>query len=189
MGFFPVFLNLSKKRVLVIGGGSVATRKVKSLLLFTKNVTVVAPKVKPELMKVIEENRLRLRRRRFKVSDLKGKDLVVVAVDDTRLQEKVFRLCEQRGILCNSVDSPEYCNFLFPSLIVRGDLVVGICTGGKAPALSKRLREVLERAIPENVEEVLRIVSEKRARLPKGSRRREVMRELVRRLVPDDRGG
>lgn len=184
MPLFPVFVDLSEKNVLVVGGGKVATRKVQNLLVFTKKITVVAPSIRKELRALIKENRLSLRRRKFLASDLKNKDVVIVAVDDLKLQERIFTLCEKRKILCNSVDSPKFCNFIFPSLIVRDELVVGISTGGKAPALSKRIREFIEGCLPENVEAVLKKLAQEREKLPKGEKRQKYISELTEKLLP-----
>ena len=184
MPLFPIFVDLSKKRVLVVGGGRVATRTVKSLLRFTENITVVAPKVSRELEELHREGRIRLKRRRFLSQDLKGTDVVIVAVDNVKLQERIYRLCEKRGILCNSVDSPELCNFIFPSLVVRGELVIGISSSGKVPALSKRIREIIERCLPENIEEVLEELSRERESMKKGEERQRRITELVDRLLP-----
>ncbi len=184
MPLFPAFIDLSRRKVLVIGGGRVAARKIKSLLKFTKNIKVVAPRVSEELRSLMKREGIEYRRRKFIISDLKGVDLVVVAVDDLELQKRVFELCERKRILCNSVDSPEHCNFIFPSLIVRGDLTIGISTGGRVPALSKRIRELLEVCLPDNLDKILEIVSEERERLSKGEERRRRISELVNRLLP-----
>ena len=184
MPLFPAFVDLSAKKVLVVGGGKVATRKVRSLLKFTNNITVVAPKVTEEIERLAEEGRISLKRRRFLTSDLKGVFMVIVAVDKRSLQRRIYRMCERRGILCNAVDSPEWCSFIFPSLVVRGDLVIGITSGGKAPAVSRRTRELVERCLPENIEEVLRRVADLRKRIPKGEDRRRKMIDLVEDLLP-----
>ncbi len=182
MPLFPAFIDLSNKRVLVVGGGKVATRKVKSLLKFTRNIRIVAPKIQKELTEIAEREGLELVKRYFRASDLKGVDLVIVAVDNISLQRRIFRICQRRKILCNSVDSPELCNFIFPSLIVRGDISIGISTSGRAPALSKKLRELIEDCLPLDLEEVLEIVSREREKLPKGEKRQAYMKKLVNRL-------
>ena len=183
MPFFPIFVDLSQKKVLVVGGGKVAQRKVRSLLRFTKNIKVVAPRVSRELEELIKEKGLKLVRRYFRSSDLKGVDLVIVAVNKLSLQERIFRMCEKRGILCNSVDSPKLCNFLFPSLIVRGDVTLGISTSGRAPALSRRLRELIEECLPEDLEGILDRIAGERERLPKGRERQELMNRLTEELL------
>ena len=184
MPLFPAFIDLSDKEVLVVGGGRVAKRKIDKILEFTKNVTVVAPRVVKDVRELAKKGIIKLRKRKFLTSDLKGKALVIVAVDDLKLQERVFELCNKKGILCNSVDSPKLCNFIFPSLIVRGDVVVGISTSGKAPALSGRLRELIESCMPEDIEETLKYLEYIRSSMEKGEERQRKLVELARELVP-----
>ncbi len=184
MPLFPAYIDLSEREVLVVGGGRVATRKVENLLKFTRRITVVAPKVSERMRELVKKHGLKLRRRKFLTGDLRGKDMVIVAVDDLELQRRIFKLCEKKRILCNSVDSPEFCNFIFPSLIVRGDVVIGISSSGHAPALSKRLRELIEKALPEDLEEVLETLKEERKRGVKGEERQRKLIELVERLIP-----
>ncbi len=178
MPMFPIFMDLSSKNVLVVGGGKVATRKVKSLTEFTRNITVVSPKITKELKRLIKEKGLRFKRRKFLRSDLKGKDIVIVAVEDLNLQRDIFNICSKKGILCNTVDTPQYCSFIFPSLIVKGDLVIGISTSGKVPALSRRLREKIEKTLPSDLEETLKTLYEIRSSMEKGIRRRSLLLKL-----------
>ncbi len=184
MPLFPAYIDLSGRSVLVVGGGEVATRKVKSLLRFTKNITVVAPKVTTELRDIVKREGLRLKRRAFMRGDLRGKDMVIVAVDDVRLQRRIFELCERKGILCNCVDSPEYCSFIFPALVVRGDLVVGVSSSGKVPALSRRIRELVERCLPEDLERIAEQLRREREQLRKGKERQRKLLELAEKLIP-----
>ncbi len=183
MPFFPAFIDLKDKKVLIVGGGKVATRKVKSILNFTKNVKIVSPKITAELKSLIENENLKWVKRKFKNTDLKGIDLVIVAVDDLKLQKRIFKICEKKKILCNSVDSIEYCNFIFPSLIIKGDLVIGISTSGKVPALSRALREKIEKCIPENVDKILEELEKIRKSEKKGKERQEKLLKLARELI------
>ena len=185
MPLFPAFVSLKGKKILVVGGGKVATRKVEKLLPFGGNITVVAPRVSKKLKKLAREGKIKLKRRRFLTGDLKNAFMVVVAVDDTDLQRKIFNLCQKRGILCNSVDSPDYCNFIFPALVVKGDLVVGINTGGKAPALSREVRKLIERSLPEGVETILETLYRERKRLPKGRKRQRYLTRLAEELISE----
>jgi len=186
MPYFPAFIDISHKNVLIVGGGKVATRKAETLIKFTKNIKVVAPKVREELMELIKKEGLILEKRPFRSKDLEGIDMVVVAVDKISLQKRIFKLCEKRRTLCNSVDSPEFCNFIFPSIIKRGEVTIGISTGGKAPALSRRIRELIEKHLPADLESVLSHLVEERERLPKGENRQKHLIDLARKLIPFD---
>ena len=173
MAYFPLFINLEGKKILVVGGGKVGTRKVKSLLPFGCSIKVVSPTFSKELLTLGKTKRIELVRRKFRPSDLKDVDIVIVAVDNLKLQERIYRLCEKRRILCNSVDSLEFCNFIFPSVIRKGDIVIGISTSGKVPALSRALREKLEKCIPKNIEEILEELSKLRSSMKKGKERQK----------------
>jgi len=183
--YFPAYVDLKGKDILVIGGGRVATRKVKKLLEFTENITVVSPEVTKELEKLIRKRKLKWIKRKFKPLDLKGRFLVIVAVDDIRLQKRVFELCEKKRILCNSVDSPKYCNFIFPSIIKKGDLLISISTSGKVPALSRVLREKIEECLPKNVENIMKKLVNVRESEEKGEERQRKLLRLARDLLKD----
>ena len=183
MAYFPLFVDISKKNVLVVGGGNVGTRKVKNLLSFTKNITIVSPRITKELEELVRENNLKWVKRRFRPIDLKEKDIVIVAVNDLKLQKRIYGLCKKKRILCNAVDSPDYCNFIFPSLIKRGNLVIGISTSGKVPALSRALREKLEECIPENIEEIMKKLEEIRSSEKKGTERQKKLLYLARKFL------
>lgn len=168
---FPVFIDLSGRPVLVIGGGPVALRKVQGLLPFGPRVTVVAPLVCAELEALAQEGQVQLERRRFVPGDLEGKRMAIVAANDLALQAQVFAACERAGLLCNAVDVEEHCNFLFPALVRRGDLVVGVTTSGKAPSVAAEVRRRLDRAIPWHWAQRLEQIARLRAELPPGPTR------------------
>lgn len=179
---FPVFIDLEGREVLVIGGGPVALRKVEGLLPFGAKLTVVAPQSCAGVQALAAEGRLKLLWRRFEQGDLEGKKMVIVAADDLALQARVFAACEAKNVLCNAVDVEDHCNFLFPALVRRGELVVGITTSGKAPSVSAEVRRQLDGAMPEEwtgrVEEIARL----RADLPPGPDRTNTLVERTRAL-------
>lgn len=186
MPHFPLFVDLRDRDVVVVGGGRVASRKVEKLLPFSPRIRVISPKATAYIEELATLGRLELIRRKLKLKDLLGAFMVIVAVDDVKLQERVYRYCLKRGIHCNAVDSPDFCTFLFPALIVRDELVIGISTSGKAPALSAGLREYIEGLIPEDLEELLREIESIRERMPKGEERQKRLIDLVKeRLFKD----
>ena len=160
--FFPLFVNLKDKDVLVVGAGIVAFRKIEKLIEFKPNITVVAPEAIPEILTLHKEGIIDFRKRKFKKSDLRGKFMVIVAADDIFLQKRIYSYCVKYNIHCNSVDEKNFCTFLFPSIIKRGHLVIAINTSGEAPSISKYMRTKIEKIIPENIEEVLSTVSKLR---------------------------
>jgi precorrin-2 dehydrogenase/sirohydrochlorin ferrochelatase len=140
---FPVALELSGRRGVVVGGGTEAERKARALLEADASVTVVAPEVTPGLSDLARRGDLTLVRRPYAAGDLDGAFLVIVAADDRAVVSAVFAEAEERRVLCNAVDDIAYCHFAVPSVVRRGELLVAISTGARAPALAKRLRKRL----------------------------------------------
>jgi precorrin-2 dehydrogenase/sirohydrochlorin ferrochelatase len=141
---FPMFVKLTGRKCLVVGGGPIAEDKVEGLLGSGATVVVVAPEVTKKIVGWNGEGRLTWRARNFQPSDLDGAFLVVAATGAASVSESVFREAEGRGILCNAVDEPERCHFYYPAIVRRGPLQIAISTGGLSPALAARLRAELE---------------------------------------------
>ncbi len=142
--YYPIFLRIEQKRCVVIGGGKVALRKIKSLLSCGARVVVIAPEVLPEIEELAREGKIELIQRPYQEGDLEGAFLVVAATNNPEVQEQVVSEAERRGLLLNVVDQPERSNFIVPSVIRRGRLSLAISTSGASPALARRLRETLE---------------------------------------------
>lgn len=146
MPWFPMFVQLKGADALLVGGGTVALRKAEKLLPYGPRITVVAPDIIPELAALPG---LALCRRPFEESDLQGTlALVIAATDDTALNRKIAALCREKRIPVNVVDDPEACGFLFPALVRRGRLSVGISTGGASPTAAVWLKERIESILP-----------------------------------------
>ncbi|MGC8833742.1 MAG: precorrin-2 dehydrogenase/sirohydrochlorin ferrochelatase family protein, partial [Armatimonadota bacterium] len=128
--YYPVFLDLRGKRVLVVGGGQVALRKVKSLLECGAEVLVVAPEAVPDLQQMARDGRIRLVSREYTEVDLEGASLVISATDSRDVNQRVSADAQARGVFVNVVDDPELCSFIVPSVMRRGELVVAVSTGG-----------------------------------------------------------
>lgn len=143
---YPIFLNLQEKRCLVVGGGEVALRKIQSLLKGGARVAVVAPSATESMRQMASSGQIVLSLREYRESDLEGAFLVIAATNDRKINSTVSVDARRRGVLVNVVDSPGECDFYVPSVVVRGDLVLAISTGGKSPALARKIREDLERA-------------------------------------------
>jgi precorrin-2 dehydrogenase/sirohydrochlorin ferrochelatase len=180
MPYFPLFIELKGRQVVVIGGGKVASRKVEKLLPFEPKIRVVAPKVSSYIENLEREGRIELIRRKVRLKDLSDAFMVIVAVDSLRLQERVYNCCLRKGIHCNAVDSPDFCTFLFPALVLRGSLVVGVSTSGKVPALARAVREYLETCLPDNLESLIGELETLRKSLPKGEERAERLMQVIK---------
>ena len=149
MKYYPVLLDLKKKKCCVIGGGKVAERKVKTLLKADSLVSVISPALTEGLKKLARGKNIVHEKTVYKRSLIKGSFLVVAATDKQAVNEQVSRDAQDLGILTNIVDVPSLSNFIVPSIIERNGLIISISTSGKAPCLSKKIRKDLaEKFVP-----------------------------------------
>ncbi len=144
MSLFPIFLKLTGRHCLVVGAGTVAESKISSLLRAEAKLTVVAPEALSSLAEQAQAGHFQWQQRNFAPSDLDGVFLVVAATSSLEVNQQVFRLATERGILCNAVDDPPNCDFYFPSIVERGALQIAISTAGESPALAQRLRKEID---------------------------------------------
>lgn len=184
MAYFPFFMELSGADGLIAGGGAVAARKVEKLLPYGPRLTVVAPAFCPAL----EENREITRLcRPFSPQDVENRAFVIAATDSRTVNREIAALCRQRRIPVNAADDREACTFLFPALVRRGDLSVGISTGGASPTAAIWLKEQIGSLLPENLEELLTWLDGLRDRIrrevPEEARRARIFRELFARCM------
>ncbi|BAF70882.1 precorrin-2 dehydrogenase/sirohydrochlorin ferrochelatase family protein [Nitratiruptor sp. SB155-2] len=175
MSFFPALLKLQSRRILVIGGGKIAGDKISHLLDFTQNITIIAPHIDARVLQMAQENGLQIIQREYQKGDVKGFFIVIVAVDDLEVQKEVFNECHQEGALCNAVDSIEYCDFIFPSYIKEGDLIIAFSTSGASPALSKYLRRAIQKLLPKDIARFIEEIKALRQKLPKGKERMQLL--------------
>jgi len=159
---YPAILLLEGRLAVVIGGGPVAERKVRTLLDAGAKVRVVASYVTPGIRQRAESGDIELVERRYERGDLAGSAAAVAATDDEEVNHGVFAEATGSGIPVNVVDNVSLCTFIAPSIVRRGDLVVGISTGGNAPALAVRIRERLEREFGEEYGRFLELMGELR---------------------------
>lgn len=141
MAYFPMFVDLTDANCLVVGGGSVALRKVNVLLDFGAKVHVIAKEISMDLAVLSEEtDHLLLEQREFTPFDLQDRKLVIVATSDNELNGQIYMMCSEGGIPVNVVDDQEKCSFIFPSYIKEQNLVGAFSSGGNSPALTQYLR-------------------------------------------------
>lgn len=163
---FPVFLKLTGRDALVVGGGAIATLRVEQLLRANARVTVIAPEIGAEIEAHARAGSIELVRRTFQPADVSSRYYVVIAAtSDPTVQAAVAKEAERHGALLNVVDNPKLSNFYTPAVVQRGDLVVAVSTGGQSPFLAGKLREWLDEAIPENTADLTKILALLRARL------------------------
>ena len=144
MKYYPICLNISKKRCVVIGGGDVAERKVTRLLEAGAGVEVVGKLLTPKLETMKNEGKIGHIADDYKEEYINDAFLVIGATDRDDVNDKIYMDADRKGKLVNIVDSPDRCNFILPSIVKQGDLQIAISTSGKSPALAKKLREEME---------------------------------------------
>ncbi len=152
MRYFPMFLDVENKPILVVGGGEVACRKVDSLLRAGADVTLVSPKVAPYLQQLVDEDKLHWVQN-FYSSQIISKNYLQVwaTTDNPSLNHQVHNDAKKMGILVNVVDDLPYCDFITPSMINRGRIQIAISSGGASPVLVRNIREKLETVLPQNI--------------------------------------
>jgi siroheme synthase-like protein len=165
MTAYPVVLRLSGKRVLVVGGGTVAARKVEGLLAAGAAVTVVAPSLVAELRAAAGRGDIVAVERRYRSGDLAGAWLALTATDDESTQQQVFDDAEAAGIWVNAADDPQRCSFFLPAVHRREPVLVAVSTQGTSPALAAWLRDRLEAALPERLDELVTGLARRRAEI------------------------
>jgi uroporphyrin-III C-methyltransferase/precorrin-2 dehydrogenase/sirohydrochlorin ferrochelatase len=154
VNYFPVFFDLAGQKVLIVGGGEVALRKISLLERTGASITVVAPVIAPELMARAAAGQLKIAIREFAADDLDGARLVIVATSRRAVNRWIAKLSESRNIPVNVVDDREASRFIVPAIIDRDPVMVAISTGGTSPVLARRLRERVEAMIPKRIGEL-----------------------------------
>lgn len=171
MPWFPIFIDLEDKPVLIVGGGAVALRKLKKLSPYGAALTVVAPQILPG---IADFPGVKLKQKSFGASDLRPRpSLVIAATDSKRVNSRISLLCRKHHIPVNVADDPALCSFLFPALVRRGAFSAGISTGGASPAAAAYFKERVSEILPQGLEEILKWL--------------EALRPLVKDAVPQQR--
>lgn len=146
--YFPVFMDISEKKIFVIGAGTIAKRRIRSLIEFTNHLTVVAPEVNPELLGLEEKGRITILKKNFEEEDIRDADMVIVATNDHSLNNCIYEYCKKNGIFVNVSSDKHKCDFYFPGLAMKDNVVVGVTANGtnhkKARLAVEKIRELLE---------------------------------------------
>ncbi len=142
---FPMFMKLTGRQCLVVGAGRVGEPKIGGLIDTGAHIRVVAIEATQTVREWARTGKIELELRVFSANDLDGAFLAIVATASRSLNELVDREAQRRGVLCNVVDVPDYCDFFYPAVVRRGDLQIAISTSGQSPSLAQKLRQQLER--------------------------------------------
>jgi precorrin-2 dehydrogenase/sirohydrochlorin ferrochelatase len=158
MSYYPIFLRVAGRPCLVIGGGTVAEQKVESLLTAGARVTVISPRLTPRLQTLAATGRMKHVPRTYGDGDLAGFLLACAATDDSAVHARIAAQAETEGVLLNVVDRPQLCDFITPSVLERGDLMIATSTNGASPAMAKRIRRELEESFGPEYELALKLL-------------------------------
>jgi siroheme synthase-like protein len=161
--YYPIFIDIEDRPVLIIGGGEVCARKAETMLRYGARVTIVSPLFTDEIEQWAREERVALRRKLYEEGDLADAAIVIASTDDRCVNARVARDCRRRRIPVNVVDVTHLCEFIVPAIVESGSIQVAISTGGKSPALARTLKEDLKRAIGDEYAEVNDVLGTLRA--------------------------
>ena len=165
MDYFPAFLRLDGKRVLLVGGGDVALRKARLLLDAGARLSIVTPETIAAVDELVRGRDVTISRRAVRASDVDGHWLVVSATGVPDVERAVARACDAAQVFCNAVDDAEHCSFITPAVIDRSPVVVAISSGGAAPVLARRLKSTIEALLPAGVGTLADLAGRWRARV------------------------
>lgn len=190
MAYFPMFVDLSEKPCLIVGGGKVAYRKVKVMLDFEAKLTVVAKEICQELQDLernlteSENPRIfEIKRKPFEEKDCEGMGLVIAATDDEKLNHRIAQYCKIQGLMVNAVDQREDCSFIFPSYVKEGNLVAAFSSSGNSPMLTQYLKgkelEILTPFLGNLNEAMGKIRKKVISEYDTESKRKEVLKEIL----------
>lgn len=158
---YPVMLKLENKHCVVVGGGTVATRKINSLLQASANVTVVSPTCSPEIKAWSIANQLHLKEKYFEKNDVNNAFLVIAATNSLEVNMKVYEAVNSHQLI-NIVDQPELCNFIVPTVLNRGKLSIAVSTAGSSPSLAQKIKKDLEEVFDDSYEQYIDFLDETR---------------------------
>jgi precorrin-2 dehydrogenase/sirohydrochlorin ferrochelatase len=147
--YFPLFMDLSDRRVVFVGGGTIALRRIRTLLQFVGDIVVYAPDFSPELERFAADGIIELVRKRYDASVLDGADIVMACTNDGDLNGRIWEECKRRGILVNVCSDRFKCDFYFPGVAMQDNVVVGVTAGGKNHRQVKQLRARIQRLMEE----------------------------------------
>ena len=184
---YPIFLKVATLEVLIVGGGNVGLEKLTFLLKSSPsaNVTMVSKDFSPEVVSLSKDYKFYLIEDAYKISYLKGKQIVVATTDDLDVNLQVYSDCKKENILVNLADNPPYCDFYMGGIVTKGNVKIAISTNGKSPTAAKRLRQFFEEILPENMNELVENLNIYRKTIKgdfeeKVSKMNEITKEMIK---------
>ena len=164
MGAYPIMLNIKNQEVVVVGGGTIAYRKIRGLLQAGANITVISPEIEERIETLRRERRIDWRKKEFESADITSA-LVVIAATNSNVVNELVAFATMKHQLVNVVDNPELSNFHVPAKLTRGDLTISVATGGASPTLAKVIRDELSSVYDDSYAEYLAFLAEVREKV------------------------
>ena len=182
MAYFPFYMDISDKKCLVVGGGKIASRKVEVLIQFDIEIKVIATSICDEINK-LNNNKLTICKRNFMDEDIRNADFIIAATNNNELNTHISDICKKNNILVNVVDVKEECNFIFPAIIKREELVIAISTGGNSPAMAAKIKKNTELAIPDYYGDLIETLGECREFIKNEIANSEIRKQVYNELI------
>ncbi|CEK39815.1 precorrin-2 dehydrogenase/sirohydrochlorin ferrochelatase family protein [Paraclostridium sordellii] len=178
---YPVMIDLMGKEITVIGGGKIAYRKVNNFLKFGYEVTVVSREFIEDFKKI--ENKIKIIKDEYSEKYIKDSFIVVAATNNKKVNESIGMFCRSNNKLVNVIDDQKLSNFIVPSCVKRGDLVISISTGGKSPSLASKIRKDLEIQYDDSYEEYLILLGELREQILEKYNNPSIRKDLLNKII------
>lgn len=193
MAYFPLFMDITGRKAVVVGGGKVARRKVSTLLRYGADVHVYSKEISKDVEMLLDEQHLHYRQYQGDASGegavgseiLDDATIVIAATGSREVNHQVAKYCNQHRIPVNVIDAPQECSFIFPAVVKKGDISIGINTAAKSPAVASQIRKDIEQMIPDYYEEILDGIGQYRQKIkqtvPNPALRRYLLKEAAKR--------
>lgn len=178
---YPIMIDLKGKEITVIGGGKIAYRKVNNFLKFGYEVTVVSREFIEDFKKI--ENKIKIIKDEYSEKYIKDSFIVVAATNNKKVNESIGMFCRSNNKLVNVIDDQKLSNFIVPSCVKRGDLVISISTGGKSPSLASKIRKDLEIQYDDSYEEYLILLGELREQILEKYNNPSIRKDLLNKII------
>ncbi|MBP5437427.1 MAG: bifunctional precorrin-2 dehydrogenase/sirohydrochlorin ferrochelatase [Treponema sp.] len=196
MAYFPLFVNLQHKEVLILGGGSVAFQEISQFLTFEAKIVLLADQIDQNLQILIKayEDRVDFVQKKPSIEAISNLNctptLVIVTENDAKLNAEIYAYYQNKNVLVQDISSRQRCDFIFPAIIKRGDVVCGISSSGKSPHVSQFLKSLIESSLPQNISDINEHMEEIRRAVRQSisdpSKRSRTLQTIFLRLIEDD---
>jgi siroheme synthase-like protein len=165
MSFLPVFFGLEQKSVLIIGGGKIALAKLETIFEYTDNITVISDHFEKELANFSKSNDVKILQDKYDQKYLSNFDFIIATTNDRELNKQIFQDAKNLQKIVNIVDNADISDFIFGSIVKRGDLNIAISSGGLSPVLTRIIKQRIEKILPDNLSDLNNFIKENRQKV------------------------